>query len=254
MGRISLTFTRRAKTLAYDDTCQVFDDGVLVKSFFCNTQPGTTRTGVATLAPGQWIYRPGIHGLSKPPSRRYPAFVQAAPVKVFRSGSDKLHVVDYSINIHKGSFSSVSSLGCITFAPDVWDDFHSLVLNLLDKNDQPTFQITVRNHGEETSFENEERKFFRYFLNGTEFSPSSILGGRAVVKVRSFIASLRKTDPSLLVFEWKGDNLYFEGKEIETVDVRGMEGVTHGFLSSCCEACNVAIKIDNDSKKVFIPG
>ena len=251
---LELEFVRNEKTLVYDDICNVINNGEIVHTFKCNTQPGTTREGVATLAPGIYLYKPGIHGLSKPPSRRYPAFVQADSVYVFRSGSgNHKYLVEYSINIHHGGNSSVSSLGCLTFPPDIWDEFHSLVLNILDRNDQHQFRIRIRVPNETPQLIRAESPKYSYFLHNKEFKPYTIQGGRAIVKVRAFIALLLKVEPDSLDFTWADDDLYYNNKKIETIDVRGQEGVTYGTLSSCVYACGLNLFVDDSKLKVTIP-
>lgn len=251
---LKLVFIRNKKTLVYDDTCEVYNNGNLIRTFKCNTQPGTTRSGVATLSPGNYVYKPGIHGLSKPPSKRYRAFVQARPVFVFRSGSgSKLYRVDYSINIHRGSNSSVSSLGCITFDPDVWPEFRDLIFNLLDRNDQATFPVELRDKTDVAPKTIVVPTEFEYFLHGERFKPYTIQGGRAFVKVRAFIALLLKREPETLDFTWVEEDLFFNDKEIETLDINGEEGVTFGSLSSCVYAAGSNLSIDEKNKKVTIP-
>lgn len=111
----------------------IYDDGIFVWSpngccsFNANTDPSASRPHVATLKPGVWQYRLGIHGLSKPKSRQYPALVQAAPVTVSRQGEGE-ETGWFGINIHRGSRFTTSSLGCVTLPPDGnWDAFYSLV-------------------------------------------------------------------------------------------------------------------------------
>lgn len=265
MPELSLRFIRRAKTLQYDDTCQVLIDGVVTHSFPCNTQPGTQKAGTATLAPGKYRYRCGTHGLSKPPSRRYAAFVQAAPVYVFRAGSkNELHRVDYSINIHKGSTYSVSSLGCLTFSPSVWEKFKPYVYSELDRLDQSTFEVVLENEIYEEPVKPTPIKPFMYFVNGKRYIPFTVQGGKAIVQVRKFIAELLEVEPSSLTFEWKhnpdslapesedSDCLFYNGKEIEVIDCANQEGVTFGTLASCARAAGKKVLIDDAKKEVTI--
>lgn len=110
----------------------IYDDAIFLvshnafASFNANVDPSTTRKGIATLGTGIWRYRIGVHGLHKAPEKRYKALVQAAPVRVLRDGQ-----VDetgyFGINIHRGSRTSTSSLGCQTIYPTQWDAFIALV-------------------------------------------------------------------------------------------------------------------------------
>jgi lysozyme len=111
----------------------IYDDAMFVWSanghyaFNANTDPSVTRPGIATLKPGVWQYRLGIHNITKAKSRQYPALVQAAPVTVIRRGKGE-DTGWFGINIHRGSRTSTSSLGCITLPPDGnWDSFYTLI-------------------------------------------------------------------------------------------------------------------------------
>lgn len=110
----------------------VYDDALFVWSvngfmaFNANTDPSITRPGIATLKPGVWHYRLGIHNISKAKSRQYPALVQAAPVTVSRQGTGD-DTGWFGLNIHRGGRVTTSSLGCITLPPDGnWDSFYTL--------------------------------------------------------------------------------------------------------------------------------
>ena len=67
-----------------------YDDAVAIvgpehwSTYNYNTDPSAHRQGIATLTAGDWRYKPGIHGLSKPKAHQYAAFVQAGPVQVRR--------------------------------------------------------------------------------------------------------------------------------------------------------------------------
>lgn len=113
----------------------IWDDALFVWSenghfaFNANTDPSITRPRVATLKPGIWHYRLGIHGVSRAKNRQYPAFVQAAPVTVARQGAAD-DTGWFGINIHRGgrlNSTSTSSLGCQTIPYEQWDSFYSLV-------------------------------------------------------------------------------------------------------------------------------
>jgi lysozyme len=110
----------------------IYDDAVMLISpeayvtFNANCDPGAFKKGIATLKAGLWKYKVGIHGLNKPPAKRYTALVQAEPVTVIRDqiGEDTGWL---GINIHRGGMNSVSSLGCQTIFPKQWEAFITLV-------------------------------------------------------------------------------------------------------------------------------
>jgi hypothetical protein len=92
--------------------------------------------GAAHLAKGKWLYKLGRHGQSQ-----YPALVQAAPVKVFRTFGPNPTAQDFSesgffgINIHAGTYSESvynASAGCqvirsMSTAGSDWKSFYGLV-------------------------------------------------------------------------------------------------------------------------------
>lgn len=106
----------------------IYDDAIFLLSpathqpFNANCDPSVTRPGIATLKPGSYLYRLGIHGLSKPKARRYEALIQASPVTVWRDGRAE-DTGYFGINIHRGSRTQTSSLGCQTIYPTQWDEF-----------------------------------------------------------------------------------------------------------------------------------
>lgn len=110
----------------------IYDDAIFILapecfvSFNANTDPAYKRKHIATLKTGLWKYKLGVHGLSKPIEKRYKALVQASSVVVMREeeGEDEGY---FGINIHKGSYNSVSSLGCQTIYPYQWNSFIALI-------------------------------------------------------------------------------------------------------------------------------
>lgn len=121
----------------------VYDDAIFFltpeafAAFNANVDPSIFRRHIATLKKGLWRYKVGIHGLNKPESQRYTALVQAAPVTVSRDGEpDETGM--FGINIHRGSNSGTSSLGCQTIPPAQWDAFISLVRSELKRHAQKT--------------------------------------------------------------------------------------------------------------------
>jgi hypothetical protein len=106
----------------------IYDDAIALvtpdffKAWNANTDPSRFQQAIAVLRPGVWDYKLGIHGLSKPKAQQYEALVQADVVRVLRDGG-KLDAGFFGINIHRGGYTTTSSLGCQTIYPDQWDDF-----------------------------------------------------------------------------------------------------------------------------------
>lgn len=126
----------------------VFDDAIAVISpegvftFNANVDPASFKKGIANLKTNTtdgWLYKQGIHGLSKPKDQQYMAFVQAAKVTVARDkqGDD---TGMFGINIHRGRTLSVSSLGCQTLVPSQWDAFYALACGQMKKYNQKTIR------------------------------------------------------------------------------------------------------------------
>ncbi len=130
----------------------IYDDAIFLvapeffASFNANTDPSISRRGVACLDDGDWRYKLGIHGLSKPADKRYTALVQASAVTVIRDNTG--HDTGwFGINIHRGGYNSTSSLGCQTIFPDQWDSFISSVKSQLKLHGQK--EVTYRLTSEE---------------------------------------------------------------------------------------------------------
>lgn len=116
----------------------IYDDAIMLvtpdnyTTFNANVDPSVARQGIASIKPGNYLYKIGIHGLSKPPAKRYKALVQAGPVTVVRDGG-KMETGYFGINIHHGSIHGTSSLGCQTIIPGQWDGFITLVEHAMKK-------------------------------------------------------------------------------------------------------------------------
>ena len=119
----------------------VYDDGIFLISptafvtFNANVDPSIFRSRIANLKSGTWLYKIGIHGLSKPKDKQYKALVQAGPVTVSRDGQGP-DTGWFGINIHRGARNSTSSLGCQTIPPDQWPEFISLVESEMKRHNQ----------------------------------------------------------------------------------------------------------------------
>jgi hypothetical protein len=116
----------------------IYDDAIILRTesahvaFNANTDPSVARKHIAVLKRGVWQYKVGTHGLSKPKAQQYTALVQAGEVTVIRDqeGPDTGY---FGINIHRGSYSGTSSLGCQTIFPDQWAAFIALVQSELKR-------------------------------------------------------------------------------------------------------------------------
>lgn len=138
----------------------IYDDAFFIltpfiyRSFNANVDPSVNRPGVAVLQPGVYYHRKGLHNISKlnrarkdheaiyrklitsgkdAPEwpRTYWALRQDSDVTVLRDGATE-PVTDspdnrFWINVHKGNYSSTSSLGCLTIYPDQWVEFRDTV-------------------------------------------------------------------------------------------------------------------------------
>lgn len=121
----------------------IYDDAAFVvgpetfASFNANSDPSAFRSGVATLLPGCYPYKKGNHGISRP-GGGYPAFRPATPgeaLPVRRDGESAVpsKTPGVAINIHRGSYTSTSSLGCQTLHPSQWDAFYNLAAAEMSK-------------------------------------------------------------------------------------------------------------------------
>lgn len=128
----------------YDDAICVISQQAFV-TFNANVDPSVHRRAIAVLQPGVWLYKLGIHGLSRPKSQQYRALVQAAPVTVLRDGvgADSGW---FGINIHRGGNTTTSSLGCQTLPPPQWPAFIALVESEMKRCSQTTipYLLTVQ--------------------------------------------------------------------------------------------------------------
>lgn len=126
-------FTRGNERGIYDDGIVVVGPGTF-SIFRANTDPSASyKSGVASLLPGVYPYKPGIHKPGKPGA--YPAFRANTPneiLPVSRDGRQGVFAGQY-INIHRGGLNSTSSLGCQTIQSNQWNQFYSLVRTEMTK-------------------------------------------------------------------------------------------------------------------------
>lgn len=130
----------------YDDALFLLDrDRMWVWNANCD--PGKHRPGMANLKPGRWLYRPGIHNISKDPALHphYEALVQAGKVTVHRDeqGDDTGF---FGINIHRGGEHVTSSEGCQTIPPAQWPEVMPAVHRALEREGRTdlTYVLTSR--------------------------------------------------------------------------------------------------------------
>jgi hypothetical protein len=126
----------------------VYDDAIILctptayVTFNANCDPSRQRKDMASLKRGLWHYKLGIHGLSKAPSLRYAALVQAAPVTVSRHGGED-ETGYFGINIHRGGVFTTSSLGCQTIPTAQWASFISLVKSEMTRHSRKTIPYVL---------------------------------------------------------------------------------------------------------------
>ena len=124
----------------------LYDDAIFVvtpekiTAFNANTDPTKYKHGIATLAAGVWKYQKGVHPISRPGG--YPALRQAQPVTVIRDGGVR-GTGWYGINIHRGGYTTTSSLGCQTLFPDQWNEFKELVYAQMTKHGITTIKYVL---------------------------------------------------------------------------------------------------------------
>lgn len=127
----------------------IYDDAMILvgpnhlSTYNANTDPSYAfQKHLASLKPGLWEYKLGIHGLSKPEAQQYQALVQAAEVTVERDG-EGLDTGFFGINIHRGGVNTTSSLGCQTIVPDQWPTFIENVKEQLARAGQKTIPYAL---------------------------------------------------------------------------------------------------------------
>jgi len=128
----------------------IYDDAIFVvgpetfAAFNANTDPSRYRPGVASLISGVHPYKPGNHGISKP-GGGYPAFrpnTKGEALPVMRDGMDGIKQ-GIAINIHRGGYTTTSSLGCQTIHPSQWDAFYLLTRSEMKKAGQKGFEYIL---------------------------------------------------------------------------------------------------------------
>jgi hypothetical protein len=194
--------------------------------------------------------------------------VQAQPINVVRAngrgGWGEEESADYSFNIHRGGYSTVSSLGCITFHPDVYKEVKEYIYNKLDSFDQARFTVTVINEGQQPRTIRTlppPRAIKIYHLVSpsgkvTVVTSARIVGGYGIMRVRNAVAALCDLQPHEVVFDMKTVNddfvITYNGVVLEDVDVEGDEGVTWCYVRDIITATGSTVSFDNDNNVVKI--
>lgn len=125
----------------YDDAIMVVADSTYA-TFNANTDPSVTRKGVAVLDTGVWLYKRGLHGITR--GNPYPAFVQAGEVAVSRDAANRERGW-FGINIHRGGRTTTSSIGCQTIWPEQWPAFYALATAEMQRRGQTTIKYVLIN-------------------------------------------------------------------------------------------------------------
>ncbi len=135
----------------YDDAIFIYSEPVF-RSFNANTNPANYsdknfrkegkgyekgKKGIATLQTGLWLVHKFADHVPQSGAEPYLALCQRGrSVSVIRDGFDGKDYPDegeFGINIHRGGYNKVSSLGCQTIYPDQWggaDGFVTVAKNL----------------------------------------------------------------------------------------------------------------------------
>lgn len=120
----------------------IYDDGFFivtpdqVLSFNGNNDPSKYEEGIAKLTLGVHWYTRGIHGVSKPKSQQYWAWIPATLGKrlpVIRDG-DTEPSIGVACNIHRGGEKGTSSAGCQTVPPSQWSEFDNALESAIKKH------------------------------------------------------------------------------------------------------------------------
>ena len=114
----------------YDDAIFI-DSPTVTAAFNANTDPSVYRPGrgrgdgkgIAVLNEGAWF----VHTFDKHNGKYLALCQRKGQVSVTRDGApDYVDVGMFGINIHKGSFTTTSSLACQTIYPTQWKSFITL--------------------------------------------------------------------------------------------------------------------------------
>jgi len=146
----------------------IYDDAIFlitpdgITGYNANTDPSRLLKGVATLVPGTYYYKKGLHGLHHldlnkgndqaalneairtgrdVSSLTYWAFRQDSDVTVKREGDPDSHTDNaknrFWIDIHRGGYNTTSSAGCQTIHPDQWKELKEKGYAAMDTYNEP---------------------------------------------------------------------------------------------------------------------
>lgn len=131
------------------DSAMIWLTPSIMSVFNGNTNPSRYRKGwgfgrekgMASLKPGIWSYKTGIHYGSIP----HAAFRQNKEVTVLRDGTKGTYEDTgfFGINVHRGGSNGTSSLGCLTLPPSQWDDFKKIGYSELKNLGQKSFNLLL---------------------------------------------------------------------------------------------------------------
>lgn len=119
----------------------IYDDAIFLVSptvylpVNANVDPSKDGKTIAHLKPGgAYLYKIGLHNMKHP----YTALRQFGRVTVLRDGVEYTDTAEapFYIDIHKGGYTTTSSLGCQTIHPSQWDKFLRQVKSELLRYDQ----------------------------------------------------------------------------------------------------------------------
>lgn len=122
----------------------IYDDALFIitpelfTAYNGNTDPSRYRPGIAVLKPGMYFYKKGLHSLSSP--HPYLALRQDSNVTVIRDGGKEQTDSPqnrFFIDIHRGGYTTTSSLGCQTIHPDQWEGFRDTIFKAMDVYKEP---------------------------------------------------------------------------------------------------------------------
>ncbi len=119
----------------YDDALFLVSKNIY-KSFNANTDPGAYKKNIASLKPGLWlVYQLDMHR-PKNSEHHFALCQRGGSVTVLRDNGNGGYFEDtgddFGINIHRGGYSKVNSLGCQTIYPDQWNDFINTITALAE--------------------------------------------------------------------------------------------------------------------------
>lgn len=106
----------------YDDVIALVAPDVYA-AWPANTDPSAPDTGtrLATLLPGIYVFRPGLHHPGTP--HAYRCLVQGGPFTV-RRDTGVIESGEFYIHLHRGGYTTTGSEGCQTLHPDHWPQAH----------------------------------------------------------------------------------------------------------------------------------